>query len=179
MCVSDDRHHEWTVDLDPYADNEIDDVEIALQKQTATGWSVVSSAVRSVDTHSDDVKITDSGIDFGGSGFFAGAPSGSGSMHWHLDDGKVEPHLTGSLHLDNSSGVCARMNLRYLSSSGAFLTSRAGGVVCAADNAHHSWSVDLEPYESNKVAKVTVQTQTQGSNGSWNTAGSKTVSIAE
>ena len=30
-----------------------------------------------------------------------------------------------------------------------------------------------------KVGKVDVQLQTQGSNGSWNTAGSQTVSIAE
>ena len=90
-------------------------------------------------------------------------------MHWTLIDGQVTARLTGSLYINNSSGVCSRMNLRYLTSGGTFLTSRSGGEVC----------VDLDPYTSNKVGKVDVQLQTQGSNGSWNTAGSQTVSIAE
>ena len=51
--------------------------------------------------------------------------------------------------------------------------------MCADDNGLHQFTVDLDPYTSNKVGKVDVQLQTQGSNGSWNTAGSQTVSIAE
>jgi hypothetical protein len=47
------------------------------------------------------------------------------------------------------------------------------------DNGHHFWIIDVDPHESNKIAKVKVQIQTQGSNGSWNVAGSRTVSIAE
>jgi hypothetical protein len=100
-------------------------------------------------------------------------------MHWTLIDGQVTARLTGSLYINNSSGVCSRMNLRYLTSGGAFLTSRSGGEVCADDNGLHQFTVDLDPYTSNKIGKVQVQLQTQGSNGSWNTAGSQTVSIAE
>jgi hypothetical protein len=91
----------------------------------------------------------------------------------------VQPILTGYLHLNNSSSVCARINLRYLSESGSFLIAKPGGSVCAADNGHQIAYVDLAPHESSKVGKVKLQLQTQSTNGSWKIAGSKTVSIAE
>jgi hypothetical protein len=76
-------------------------------------------------------------------------PSGPGFLSWGLNDGDTTPHLTGTLHLDHSSGVCARMNLRYLTEGGIMWHSEPGGDVCAPDN------------------------------GQWVTAGSNTVSIAE
>jgi hypothetical protein len=178
-CVEDDQHHEFSVDLDPYADDSIASVKVSVQKQTATGWSTVDSSTYEADTHDDNVKITEDGVDFGSSSFGVGAPTGSGEIDWDLDDGDVTPRLTGSLHLNNSSGVCARVNLRYLTEAGTFLTARAGGSKCADDNGHHSWSVDLDPHTSNKIGQVRVQLQTQGNDGSWNTAGSDVVSIAE
>ena len=87
--------------------------------------------------------------------------------------------LVGFLHLRNVAGVCVRMNLRYLSASGSFLTARSGGAACANDNGYHWAVVDLRPYASSKIAKVKVQLQTQASDGSWNVAGAQTVSIAE
>jgi hypothetical protein len=179
VCVSDDAHHEFSVDLDPYSDAAIDHVDVAVMKQTATGEFVADSSTFTANTFSDSVKITEDGVDFGSSGFSLGAPTGSGSVSWGLDEGAVTAHLTGTLHLNNSSGVCSRMNIRYLTEGGAFLTERSGGTVCASDNGHHPFSVDLDPFESNKVGKVTIQLQTQGTNGSFTTAGSATVSIAE
>lgn len=179
VCAYDDRHHEFTVDLSPYEDKDIASVKVQLEKQTATAWYVVDNDVFYANTHSDNVKIPENGVDFGSSGWTGSAPTGSGSMAWGLDGGVVEPHLTGTLHLNNSSGVCARMNLRYLTQSGVFVTKKHGGEKCASDNGHHSYSIDLSPYDSNKIGKVKVQLQTQGSNGSWNVAGSETVSIAE
>ncbi len=70
------------------------------------------------------------------------------------------------------------MNLRYLTEGGTFLAERAGGTVCAPDNGHHSWTVDLDPYSSSLIGQVTVQVQTLAANGTYVTAGSKTVSIA-
>jgi hypothetical protein len=179
VCVNDNSHHKFTVDLDPYADADIDHVKVQLEKETATGWYVVDNATFYVNTHDDKVKITQSGVDFGSSGWNGSSPTGSGEMAWGLDGSVVTPHLEGTLHINNSAGLCARMNLRYLTESGTFLHKEHGGDVCASDNGHHSWTVDLDPYDSNKIGKVKVQLQTQGSNGSWNVAGSKTVSIAE
>ena len=180
VCVNDDKHHEFSVDLQPYSDNRIGSVLVQLEKETVSGWFVVDNAVYTANTFDDSVKITEDGVDFGATRTFLGnAPTGSGTMHWTLIDGQVTARLTGSIYINNSSGVCSRMNLRYLTSGGAFLTSRSGGEVCADDNGLHQFTVDLDPYTSNKVGKVDVQLQTQGSNGSWNTAGSQTVSIAE
>ena len=94
-----------------------------------------------------------------------------------LEDGQVTPHLMGTLHLNNIEGGCARMNIRYLTESGAFLTSRAGGVVCASDNDHHEFTVDLEPYDSNKIGQVNVQLQSQNTNGTFTVVGSETVDM--
>jgi hypothetical protein len=179
VCVNDDAHHAYSVDLDPYSDDSIASINIAVMKQTATGEFVATSSTYYANTFPDEVKITEPGVDFGSSGYSFGAPTGSGSLAWGLNDGETTAHLTGTLHLDNSSGVCARMNLRYLTEGGSFWHSEPGGDVCAPDNGHHSWTVDLAPYTTNKITQVEVQLQTLAANGSWVTAGSDTVSIAE
>lgn len=179
VCVDDDAHHAFSVDLDPYSDNRIARVDVAVMKDTATGEFVATSGAYTPNTFPDKVKITEDGVDFGDSVFVLSAPTGSGLVTWGLDDGAVTPRLTGTLHLNNSSGACARMNLRYLSEGGTFLAERAGGTVCAPDNGHHEFTVDLDPYESNKIGKVTIQLQTLAANGAFVTAGSSTVSIAE
>jgi hypothetical protein len=179
VCVTDDQHHSWSVDLDPYHDDSIATVRVSVQKETVSGWSTTASATYTANTFSDAVKITEDGVDFGSSGFSLGQPTSDGWVSWDVDNGVVTPRLTGTLHLNNSSGVCARMNIRYLTESGAFLHSEPGGTVCAGDNGHHAWSVDLSPYGSTQIGQVTIQLQTLASNGSWITAGSDTVSIAE
>jgi hypothetical protein len=178
-CETDDQHHAYDVDLDPYSDDSIDRVEVGLQKKTATGWSTVETRTFTADVHADNVKITEQGADVGGHDFAAGAPLGSAQLDWNLVDGVVAPRLTGFLHLNNSAGLCARVNLRFYSESGIFLTKGRGEAECAEDNGHQRFSIDLSPYDSNKIGEVKVQLQTQGTNGSWNVAGSKTVSIAQ
>lgn len=179
VCENDDRHHKYSVDLDPYRHRSIDTVEVALQRQTVSGWSTVSFGRYAANTHWDIVRITADGVDFGDRDFVFGAPPNGGWLDWGLAGAVARPSLTGYLHLNNSSGVCARVNLRYLSESGGFLKAKPGGSVCAADNGHQIAHVDLAPYESNKIGKVKVQLQTQANDGSWKVAGSKTVSIAE
>ena len=152
---------------------------LVLQKETVSGWLTVETATFDADLKDDNVKITEDGVDFGGEAWGAGAPTGSGVMSWTIQDGVATPRLRGALHLNNSSGVCARMNLRYLTKSGAYLDERSGGTVCASDNGHEDWDVDLAPWSSNKIGKVRVQPQTLAANGSWQTAGSEVVSIAE
>jgi hypothetical protein len=178
-CETDDQHHSYDVDLDPYSDDSIESVEVGLQKKTATGWSTVETRRLYVDERPDNVRITEQGADVGGHDFAAGAPAGSAQLAWNLEDGVFEPRLTGYLHLNNSAGLCARINLRYLTEGGSLLTREAGGDVCAGDNGHQRFSIDLSPYDSSRIGKVKVQLQTQGTNGSWNVAGSETVSIAE
>jgi hypothetical protein len=185
VCVTDDGHHEWDVDLDPYADNSIASVKVSLQKETATGWWTVESATYTPTPPDDLVKLTEDGVDFGGPGFEFGQPAAAngwgdkGQVDWSIANGVVSPRLKGYLHLNNSSGECARMNVRSLTESGTLLDSSAGGTVCASDNGHSYWYVEFTPYASTRIGQVTVQLQTLASNGAWITAGSDTVAIEE
>lgn len=181
VCAPDNTRHWWLVDLNPYASNEIAEMKVSIEKQTVLGgaFSTAISSVHHPNPHGDSVKITATGFDFGDEKWGIGGPLGSGTVWWRLEDGQWTPHLTGTLHLNNVDGGCARMNIRYLSESGSFLTSRAGGVVCASDNGHHEFTVDLEPYTSNKIGQVNVQLQSQNTNGTFTVIGSSTVTVSD
>jgi hypothetical protein len=69
------------------------------------------------------------------------------------------------------------MNINYLTDGGAFITSRAGGIVCAPNNNAFSWSVDLAPYRD-VLGQVEIGLQTLNAAGGWTTLGSQTVSVA-
>jgi hypothetical protein len=166
----------------------------------------------------DRAKLTGTGYDFGNHLFVAGSPSRGGHLKFHLKDGRIEPRLSGYLHVNDADGTCARLKVVYRDrrddalTDPAYsptrcvdddrhhatrpacargstcatspprepsLTSRAGDEKCASDNGHRHWVIEFSPYESNKIAKVKVQLQTQASNGSWNVAGLRTLSIAE
>jgi hypothetical protein len=180
VCAFDDQHDSWSVDLDPYKDPDIDSVRVSVQRENLSGWATVASSTYTADTHDDSVRITESAMDFGNDNWSAlGYPVGSGEMSWELDGSQVTPHLTGVLWQNNSLGACARVNLRYLTETGAFLTERAGGTVCASTNGPQGWSVNLDDYSSNKIGQVTVQIQRLAANDTYVTVGSQTVSINE
>ena len=180
VCAFDDQHHSWSVDLDPYTDPDIHSVRVSVQRENLNGWATMASTTYTADTHADNVRITESGVDFGNENWSSlGYPTGSGSVSWGLNGSNVTPRLKGVMWINNSAGLCARMNLRYLTEGGAFLSEQAGGTVCASTNAPNGFNVDFGSYSSNKIGQVTVQLQTQGSNGSYSVAGSQTVSINE
>ncbi len=118
------------------------------------------------------VKLTSTGYDFGGSGWAAGAPTGSGDLHFHHENGTMRPHLVGTLHLNDADGTCSRMRLEYFD-SGTLLSTQYGGRVCVTDDAHHSWSVDLDPYTNPAIGSVRVSVQKETANG-WFTVASET-----
>lgn len=177
QCVDDDRHEAWSVDLAPYDDYSIDSVRVSVQREGASGWSTRDSHTVWLTTWEDEVEITADGVDFGGEGFAFGRPSYGATIDWDLEQGRVTPHLSGYLHLNNSSGVCARINMRVLAADGHLLDSAPSDTECASDNGHDRWRAEPAARSSIQVDAVTVQLQTLGTNGDWNTAGSETVSI--
>jgi hypothetical protein len=185
VCAPDGKSHEYSVDLNPYSDPDTDLVKVSVQKQTASSgsaFSIVESAYFSPSTAPDKVKITSPGVDFGGWQFSSplGIPMGAADLYWNRGDGaEITPRLIGDLWLNNVAGLCARMNLRYYTESGMYLTERATSSNCAPDNGAHGMYFDVSPYTSTQVEKVAVQLQSQGSNGSWNLVGSETVTIDE
>ncbi len=174
VCAPNGGAHYYDVDLSPWSSPDIDLVKVSVQKQTAAGgsdFSIVESAYASPGTTSDNIEFTSKGVDFGGSqwSWVTSEPTGVASLYWNLGDGpEITPRLIGYIWLNNVAGLCARMNLRYYSESGALLAEKHGGSACAGDNDLHAVSVDLQPYTSTQIYKVEVQLQTQGKNGSWN-----------
>ena len=170
VCAASNAHQAFAVNLNPVGDPLTDHALISIERMNpAVGvWTTAASASVTADTHDDAVQINPGGaVSFGF----------PGSLAWNLQDGQLTPHLTGTLQLVNSAGLCARMKLNYLAESGAFITSRVGGTVCAVDNAVNSWTVDLDPYRD-VMGRVRVEIQTMGAAGVWVTAGSQTVSVA-
>jgi hypothetical protein len=177
VCASDDKHHYWSVELHPYTSNKINEVKVSIEKLTATkDWSIVGSdTVKLITTH-DPIKITADGFDFGGKTFVAGAPTDAGEVAWSWAGGQVKPRVTGTLHINNAASACARMRIQYYAADDALLADEYGGKVCAPDNRHHSWTVDLDPYASGKLAHITVSLQTLGADSTWRTIGSSNAS---
>jgi hypothetical protein len=180
LCADDDRHHLTNVNLQRYSDDRIDAVVVALQRETAfTPWMTIESAVYELNTWTDRPKITEDGVDFGESGFAFGEPTASGWASWFIgEDAKVEPWVSGAIHLNNSSGVCARINVVYRTDGGTVLSEDASGRHCAPDNDHHDWWINVRDFRSDKIGQVRIQLQTQASDGSWQTAGSEIASLA-
>jgi hypothetical protein len=183
VCAADGKTHDYSVDLDPYSDPTIDLLKVSIEKQTASGgpdFSIVESTYVSPATWPDAIKITSKRVDFGGDKFstLTSEPTRYGSVYWNRgDSGDITVRLMGYIWLNNEAGICARMNLKYYTESGTFLTEKPGGAGCAADNNLHAVAVDLQPYTSPQVGKVTVQLQTQATNGSWSVVDSQTADI--
>ncbi|MDH5738854.1 MAG: hypothetical protein OEY77_00850 [Nitrospira sp.] len=175
VCADNDKRHEWDVNLAPYESNKIGEVKVSIEKLTAKkDWTIVGSETVKLSTVHDKVKITEDGFDFGGEAFALGAPTNSGDVAWSWSNGQVTPHLTGVLHINNAAGACARMRLEYFQEDGAQLAEKFGGKVCASDNQHHSWTVDLKPFSNGKLTKIEVSIQTLAADGNWRAIGTDT-----
>ena len=97
---------------------------------------------------------------------------------WSIDgNARITPTITGHLHLNNSSGACARIKVRYRTEGGALLTTDESEQLCASDNGHHDRFVKVDDWGSDKLGEIKVQLQTLSANGTWTTAGSDIASV--
>jgi hypothetical protein len=145
----------------------------------AVSVAAVAAAPASADWPNDYPKITDDGIDFGSSGWNGfGEPWNGGELHWHDEaDGDVRPHLLGTLWLNNSSGVTARMRIDYYDAAHRWITKATGGAVTARDNGLHHWSVDLDPFRAPNIYHVHISTEIETSPGDFEVVGTATEDI--
>lgn len=118
------------------------------------------------------VKFTEDGFNFGGKTFVGSGPTNSGEVIWTWGGGQVSPSLTGTLHINNAATACARICIEYFREDDTALADRFGGKVCAPDNQHHHWDVDLEPYSDGKLAYIRISPHTLGADDTWRTGGS-------
>lgn len=172
VCAPDGKHYVAHVNRDVYASTKINQIRVSIEKLTATKeWTTVGSQTITLGPIEDRVKITKDGFDFGGDTFLVGAPTNSGVVTWVRSEGRVTPRLVGTLHINNAASVCARMRIAYLSATATLLADEFGGTVCAPDNHHHSWAVDLAPFGHHELVSITIHLETQGTDGMWRTVG--------
>jgi hypothetical protein len=138
------------------------------------GWASPASADPVVVPRDFDAFIMVSPqVDFGGGNLnIYGQPSHNGHMWWMqelYDPAVVWPNLVGRLFINNSAGMCARMQLVYHDRNNDHLATRNGGTVCSPDNRANSWTVNLMPYGNDDIDHVHVNLQTVGVNGAATT----------
>lgn len=177
VCASSDRHQRYGVSLQPYTSSKIGRVRVTVQQRpaaTAT-WTAAGSKTADFPSLPATVKITGDGLDFGGEGFLGSAPTGSGTLTWSYETGRVHARLRGILHLNNVAGACARMKVEHVAAAGALLGSDAGETVCAPDNRHRRWRIDLGSFSHRDTVKARVRLQQRGSDHVWRNVGTSLV----
>jgi hypothetical protein len=171
VCAQDSDSHEFTVDLNPWGSPDIDLVKVSLQKETASGWSTVESDYFKPDIPSDKVYVDADGLDFGGDTWGINSPTGSATLDWIQTEGmELTPHLYGTLYLNKVAGLCARIDLTYMSESNGYHNAfhdEHSGKFCAPDNSLWGGKIDMAPYTSTQIDSVQVSIQILESDGSW------------
>ena len=144
---------------------------MTLEKKTGSTYTSLGSATRALGTVHTDVKISASTYDFGSEDLLAGSPWHPADVAWSLSGGRTTATLTGTLHIKNASGACARMELAYLDDGGAVLSTRTGGTKCASDNGHFKFPITLGGFGDYRVSDLRVSLESIAANGSVRTVG--------
>ncbi|HEX5100340.1 MAG TPA: hypothetical protein VFV94_12610 [Polyangiaceae bacterium] len=107
----------------------------------------------------DYPELTGPNIDFGGSVWAFGTPVGPGTLTWRVVDGFYTPRLVGTMHLDNASGMYARMHVSHWDGGGNLISTEHSGTKRASGMGHQSWSIDLTPLTLRQIVEVHVCTE--------------------
>jgi hypothetical protein len=106
----------------------------------------------------DYPELTGPQIDFGGSVWVFGA-IGPGTLTWRVVDGFYTPRLVGTMHLDNASGMYARMHVSHWDGGGSLISTEHSGTKRASGMGHQSWPIDLTPLTLKQIVEVHVCTE--------------------
>ena len=171
-CPKSDSRQRWTVSMDPFDSNKLHEVKVSIEKKTASkDWTIIGSETVKLEAITHKVKITEENFDFGGDSFVLGAPTNSGVVGWSWSAGKITPHVSGYIHINNAASACARLQIKYFSIDGDLLETKYGGKVCASDNAHWYRHIDLSKYSDWKIASIKINLQSLRADGTWRTVG--------
>jgi len=176
-CLSDDNHHEWSVNLNEDADALTDQVVVKVEKENAQGWSTADERTINQNVFDDSVIVSGTGIDIGGPGFAAGLPTSPATIDFSLDQGLVTATYDGVVHFDGFSR-CGRVKLRYLDEAGVEIDKATGPQHCPPDLAHYGYQDTIVSVPDPLVTDVEVIVQSK-TGGNWNKVNSETVSIEE
>jgi hypothetical protein len=106
----------------------------------------------------DRPRISESGRDFGNNQFL-GAPLNGGIINWHFEPatGVITPWISGQLYVNNLSGDCAQIVVKYHDSAHNELDIRSSPRYCPSDNRSHQYTISISSYGDPDVDHVIVQ----------------------
>ena len=176
-CAGDAKKHEWKIRKQDYSTNKITKVRVTLERRSGGSFTSLGPATRRLGTVHREIKIAANGIDFGSEDLLGGAPWHPGDLAWSVSEGRVTAKLTGTLHIDNATGACARLKLTYRDDDGDLVATREGGTKCASDNGHFKFPITLGGFGDHAIAEIRVSLQSIANDGSVRTVGSATSSF--
>jgi hypothetical protein len=126
-----DAEHDFSFDMTATMAANVASVKIALEKDSSGAWKDKDHAYVPVFyPRTDDVKITDAGIDLGGYGFDAltQQPSDSAKVSYKIEaDGKLTMSYAGYLHLGSDFYPrVARVQIRAIGDAGKVFATKNG-----------------------------------------------------
>ncbi len=151
-----------------------------LASLTAAGLSTVALPATAIEitpvmaVELDDVLIDANGFDLGGPGFSNGVPTSPAHVEWHQAWFGSTHKFNGTIHFDDQSGDCARVQLiSYDDDSVEIPPRNYSPVECVYEDGHIERPVSVQGNVG--AAEVKVRLQTQAVNGSWGGIGSQVV----
>jgi hypothetical protein len=179
VCVTKDKHKQFKVDFGTYSNIFTAKVTINLITTTGLGSNILGAHTVNFGPYPNDVLVKAQGWDIGGLDFSGNAPTGPGVGTWTYNLGP-RFHLDATLHAKKVGGDCARVQLEYLNSLGVAIGTENGGTVCASDNGHQPWTVNLGgTFTSTAVTAVNVNLQTLNALGNYQNAGTQKITFSD
>jgi hypothetical protein len=147
---------------------------LAVTALTAIGaTALATSSASALVTEEDDVKLTSTGYDLGGtSAFTNGVPDEPATVTWDHAWFGVIPTVTGRIHFEGVGGECARVKLVSYKDNVEIGEHFSNDNVCAGSDDHTSrvltdGGVDNEVTGTPGADEVEVILQSQNENGGW------------
>ena len=149
-------------------------VVTATAATVAVGMTTAAPASAHVDDYPpipwsvDNVVLIAPQVDFGdGNGLDLFGQPLPGHVIWMIDpdDNSYWPVLDGVLFINNSAGLCAKVQIAYYSFDRGQLATRSTQTRCASSNRLEAWNVNMMPYGRADLDYIVLRLQTVGVNG--------------
>jgi hypothetical protein len=150
-CPGTTDHYERNIELNGVGPLEgqigADEVKVVLQTEASEDHFVNAGSQRVafgelLDT--DSVQIKREEFDVGEGDFSGGAPEGSATVEWLVEDNEeISANLVATLYAKNADDSCVNMQVRYKEEDGDVIETRDGDMHCLTDDDEHTFGVNM------------------------------------
>lgn len=150
-CPGTTDHYDRNIELNGVSPLEgqigADEIKVVLQTEASEDrWANAGSQRVAfgelLDT--DTVQIKREEFDLGAGDFSGGAPEGSATVEWLVEDNEeISANLAATLYAKNADDSCVNMQVRYKEEDGDVLETRDGDVHCLFDDDEYTFGVSM------------------------------------